>query len=428
MLERALSKFWLRPGTLRLQVLILFATALVLPAAWSQDAPNRVYQVNYSGTFKPSEGIFAARIEVRQETHLLRVLDFAAPESHYRDFSGDGEIRRDGDRLLWSVPETGGSLQYDVVVDHKRGETLDASLTSRWSIVRLDDLFPPASVRTRKRSQSHATLDFKGPKGWLYETPYGPIEGQEAIVNDGRRFDRPIGWLAAGKLGIRREIIADRKVAVAAPIDQGLRRVDILAFLGWVLPDLVEVFPEFPERLMVTGAREGMWRGALSGPKSLYVHSDRPLLSENGTSTLLHELVHIACGLNRGEREDWIIEGLAEYYSLEILRRSGGVTRQRFEASMDELEAWAKSGKGALRSPSTGADTARAVIVFRDVQTELREKKAGKLDSIVRELVAGEDLTGARLLALVETKLDGPSKTLRAYLPTGEEQDGRGNE
>ena len=71
-----------------------------------------------------------------------------------------------------------------------------------------------------------------------------------------------------------------------------------------------------------------MWRGALSAPQSLYVHAERPLLSGNATSTLLHEIVHIGLGLADERGADWIVEGLAEYYSLEVLRRSGTISEE----------------------------------------------------------------------------------------------------
>ena len=85
--------------------------------------------------------------------------------------------------------------------------------------------------------------------------------------------------------------------------------------------------------------------------------------------------------MDGGPRDDWVVEGMAEYYSLEILRRSGGITRERFDDSMDELEAWARRGNGTLKSPSTGPHTARAVMFFRDLQRELRDNKAGRLDA-----------------------------------------------
>ena len=43
-------------------------------------------------------------------------------------------------------------------------------------------------------------------------------------------------------------------------------------------------------RLLIVSAGDPMWRGGLSGPSSMFLHSDRPLISENRTSTLLHEL------------------------------------------------------------------------------------------------------------------------------------------
>ena len=59
-----------------------------------------------------------------------------------------------------------------------------------------------------------------------------------------------------------------------------------------------------------------MWRGGLSAPQSLFVHSDRPLISENATSTLLHEVMHLALGIRAAEQFDWIVEGLASYFAL----------------------------------------------------------------------------------------------------------------
>ena len=57
----------------------------------------------------------------------------------------------------------------------------------------------------------------------------------------------------------------------------------LLAFLRWNLPALVDIFPDFPERVLVVSAGDPMWRGGLSGPGSLYIHAERPLISGNGT-------------------------------------------------------------------------------------------------------------------------------------------------
>ena len=139
------------------------------------------------------------------------------------------------------------------------------------------------------------------------------------------------GWMLAGKIGSRNEKIADVRVVVAAPAGDSARRQDTLAFLKFTLPRIQEVFPHLPPRLLIVSAGDPMWRGGLSGPASMFLHSDRPLISENRTSTLLHELVHIALGIRGDEESDWIVEGLAEFYSLETLRRSGSISAQRLQ-------------------------------------------------------------------------------------------------
>jgi hypothetical protein len=190
---------------------------------------------------------------------------------------------------------------------------------------------------------------------------------------------------------VRREKIGNTRIAVGAPTGQGLRRMDIMAFFRWTLPTLQQIFPEFPERILVVGADDPMWRGALSGPGSLFVHSDRPMISENATSTFIHELVHVAMRARSGPQADWIVEGLAEYYSLEALHRSGTVSTARFEQAHRTLADWAAREAGPLDAPrSSGPTTARAVGVLRKVDAEIRAASGGRqsLDNVVADLAA----------------------------------------
>ena len=55
---------------------------------------------------------------------------------------------------------------------------------------------------------------------------------------------------------------------MASPEGAGLRSNDILAFVRWTLPSLVQVFPEFPPRLLIVSGPDTMWRGGLSGARS----------------------------------------------------------------------------------------------------------------------------------------------------------------
>ena len=217
--------------------------------------------------------------------------------------------------------------------------------------------------------------------------------------------------MAAGRLGVRRDQIADRRVAIAGPTDQNIRRLDMLAFLRWNLPSLVDIFPDFPERILVVSAGDPMWRGGLSGPASLYIHADRPLISGNGTSTLMH----VAQGYRAARDEDWIVEGMAEYYTLEIMRRSGTLSESRFQAGLEKLERWAKESGGLRTAESSGARTAQAVLVMRDLDRELRERSDGRyaLDDLARQLAEdGRPVSIKRMRALAAGLAGGPAESL----------------
>jgi hypothetical protein len=399
-----------------LLIKLLLPLLLLCNLASAQGTTAKIYDVTFSGTFQPAQGVVEAAIHVQQTRHLLRSLKLAAPPAKFSDFTGDGVIERQGQHLLWTVPKEGGSLFYKAKVNQQRGLVLDAKMTKNWAVLRLDDVFPAAAVLSVKQAKSRSTLELHGPAGWRFESRYGPVQEPRAVNDPGRRFDRPTGWLAAGELGIRKEYLGKRILTVAGPLNQDMRRLEIIAFLRWTMPKLLKIFPDFPRRLLIVGARDDMWRGGLSGPGSVFLHTERPLISENATSALLHEMVHIATGQATGQatgpRDDWIIEGLSEYYSLEILRRSGGLGAERFAQTLEWLEVWAKKENGRLTSPSSGANTARAVLVLDLIQNELEANDAGSLDQVVQQLLASGSVSSEKLQLLLESALGKPSKKL----------------
>jgi hypothetical protein len=262
-------------------------------------------------------------------------------------------------------------------------------MTGDWAIFRAEKMVPRASVTARKSLQSRAKLEFELPKEWAVATPYGSVGDLRYAIDDPtRRFDQPEGWMLAGKIGSRNEKIGNVRVVVAAPAGDSTRRQDMLAFLKFTLPRLEEVFPHLPARLLIVSAGDPMWRGGLSGPSSLFLHSERPLISENRTSTLLHELAHIALGIRGDEESDWIVEGLAELYSLEALRRSGSVSEQRYKQALRHLAKWGQRSPTLFASHSNGPTTARAVIALRAADEEIRSATGGKasIDDVARKL------------------------------------------
>jgi hypothetical protein len=160
---------------------LLLPLLLFCNLACAKDTTAKIYDVTFSGTFQPAKGVVEAAIHVQQKSHLLHALDLAAPEGQFSNFSGDGVIERKGKRLLWTVPKEGGSLFYNARVNHEHGLLLDAKMTKDWAVLRLDDVFPPAQVRSRKGAESKSRLELHGPAGWRFESRYGPMQKPRAV-------------------------------------------------------------------------------------------------------------------------------------------------------------------------------------------------------------------------------------------------------
>jgi len=357
----------------------------------SADRPaKREYDAHYSLTVDPANSSVDVRLEIRQSQHLLRELRFPVLSDQFEDFQGDGEIQFDDRTLRWLIPTDGGVLHWRARVNHRRGQdAYDAWLGAKWGIFRAEDIIPRARSRSLKGSTSNTSFSIDLPTGWSAVTEYSSRQDPIPVEREDRRFDQPTGWIVLGEIGVRRETIAGIRVAIAGPEGHAVRRLDMLALLNWTLPELVELLPDPPARLTIVSAGEPMWRGGLSAPASLYVHADRPLISENATSTLLHEVLHSALSVRASDGADWIAEGLAEYYSLELLRRGRAISTRRHASAIAEQADWAKQAEGLCGTHSTGATTALAVTVLRELDREIVDKTSGAsdLDDLLGQVV-----------------------------------------
>lgn len=368
------------------------------------------YEIDYVLRPEPSEGVVDVTLRVTQPRALLRELRFAS-DPRLTDLDGDGELTSSDGVVTWYPPADGGTLQWRVTVASRRSSgAFDAWLGPDWGLFRAEDVIPRAATRTLKGAHSETWLELSLPAGWSGVTEYFGNAGRFRVDKPSRRFDQPTGWLVVGKLGVRRETILGTRVAIAGPVGESIRRMDILALLHWTLPELARILPELPERLTIVSAGDPMWRGALSAPQSLYVHADRPLISENATSTILHELMHVSLAITAARGYDWIPEGLAEYYSLELLRRSGSISARRYERAMADLADWATQANSLCAATSTGATTAMAVTIFKEMDREIRKRSdaVAGLDDVVHRLWHHSGYMDlARLSAIVEQVAGG---------------------
>ena len=380
-------------------------------------AAPRTFQVDYSALFEPAAGQAQVTMVVRNGEGRATRFDLAMPEGRYHDIEGDGQVERDGDRVLWTLPRAGGELSWRYDIDRRRRDGgYDARITDDWVIARGDHLFPAARAAMTAGSESRTRLRLQLPADWSNAETQWPAGGDGWFIVDNpeTRFDRPTGWLIAGDVGTRREQYENIEVVVAAPKGDNMPRQQILAMIGWTLPEMERIFGQVPPKLLIVGAGDPMWRGGLSGPRSLYMHSARPLISENGTSTLLHELVHVFSRISGEDGHKYISEGIAEFYSVELLHRTGGTTQARYERTRAQLERWSRNIRRLTGVRAHGPVTARAVLLFMDLDREIRQATdhSRSLDDVTRLLMAKRRVDTDDLRAAAEQVLGRPSKTL----------------
>jgi predicted metalloprotease with PDZ domain len=388
---------------------LIVLTSILLLWAAAPCAATR-YDVRYRAEPDPQNGVIHVEIRMDGKPLPSRLVFRVDPKRH-RAFESTDPLEIAGDRVTWRPRGKFSRFRYDFVVDHERASgRFDSRMTKDWAIFRGDKLVPAVAVTAARSASANSSFELALPSGWTAATPYASAgETRFAFDDPERRFDRPEGWMLVGNIGSRNESIAGIRVVVAAPSGGSVRRQDALAFLNWNLPHLVAVFPAFTRRLLIVSAGDPMWRGGLSGPGSVFVHADRPLVSENRTSTLLHELVHVAMGIHGDRESDWIVEGFAEYYSIETLRRSGGISSNRYEDAMKRLSQWSARAGNLFIENSTAAQTARGVMVLKATDAEIRAASGGRasLDDMARELAANRGEVSLELLQSLAAKHAG---------------------
>jgi hypothetical protein len=386
------------------------------------EAPDRA-DFEYKITIVANERVAKVRLRLAQSPRTVQRIKFHIDPERHLGFDTSGELERpDLEHVVWRVPADGGTLSWTTRLDHLRTErTYDARIGSEWALFRGSDLVPPASTQFADGAESTGSARFDLPNKWKLVSQHDRTDPRRLSLASERFFKRPAGWFMVGRLRVVQCTIEGIDITLATTRKLGLRLLDLRTFLRWTLPELVRLLPRVPPRLVVVGAGDPMWRGGLSGPSSLYLHRDRPLVARDGTSPLLHELIHVLTGAVSGEDGDWVVEGMAELYALEILHRSHGLSNEEKERA---LARFRKRGRNVrtLRGPrSTGRTTARAVDVLHRLDLAIQRRSGGRhnLDDVLRRLTeADAPITTTGLQAAVADvlgeRLDGFFQTALA--------------
>ena len=258
------------PTLRRMFIVLLALSALAAPAAAAKRQP---VDLDYQVRFLPESGQAAVTIRLEQSDAVISLLFDLGSKGYYSDFKGTGTLSEEGNTLLWKPGKSKaeGVLSYRVKIDHPRENgRFDARITPDWALLRGDDLIPSAHLVQEDMFNLVARLKFDLPSGWKSVETGWPRVGKHTfrINNVSRKFDRPTGWIIAGKIASRRDQLGDSNVSVAAPIGEGMQRMSMLTLLSFVWPHAAEAFQRQPAKLLIVGANDPMWRGGLSAPNS----------------------------------------------------------------------------------------------------------------------------------------------------------------
>ena len=396
---------------------------LLSPSSWAAKKVDLDYHVQ----LLPQSDQAEVRVTLA-EGSAVRSLNFdLGTESRYSDFSADGHWQltpANGEqdaRGLWQPGSGKSSLSYRVRISQvRKSGSFDTRMTPTWALMRGEDLVPPARLDQQDGIELVARLEFQLPTGWKSVETAWPRIGKQRfrIDNVSRLFDRPTGWMLAGNLGSRRTRLGETEVSVVAPQGQALHRMDVLTLLTFVWPKVQEVFPRNPPKLLVVGAGDPLWRGSLAAHDSIYLHSGRPLVNESGSSPLVRELVHVFGRISGRQHSDWIGEGLAEYYAIELVRRAGGMSEERYRNLQLRLTHSSRKVTTLRGDQVSGVTVARAVLLLQELDREIRlqTRDQRSLDDVSRALMRLDRVTTREFVQLTESVIGGPSKVLASKL------------
>ena len=365
-----------------------------------QAADDERYRVDWRVALEAGDDTAKVSLEI-EDGRPVRSMRLRFDPARFSNLEASGDLMLEDGVAVWEPPRKDAKLTYDVKITRVRNnknqaESYDALMTDEWALFRGDRITPRVNVTTRKGAVADVLLHFDLPKGWNANTGWWRYEGAAdgeivyAIDDPERNFDRPRGWILVGDVGSRRADVSDGTYfSVVAPRNSGADRMAWLTLASLVWPEIEKAFVTIPSKIMMVSGDDPLWRGGLSGPNSFYFHSSRRAISENGTSPLFHELTHVITRISGRENDDWIAEGLAEFYGVELLFRAGGISEAKKQDILRDLARWGRAAP-ALRAPqSSGPITARAVGVFDSLDKEVMAQTDGKerLDAVTRLLM-----------------------------------------
>ncbi len=417
--QRAAHPFLRRRHVL---LFVLAAGCWLSCAAPTHAANKETFSIDYIVTIRAGDtGTARVRWELSgiEEIRHLR-LRFEGDD--VERLRGTGTLQPDGKGLRWTPGGPYAHLSYRIPINRERGDSqrYESYATDDWIVTRARRIFPRIDVtwetRDGSRPKSRARLIFRLPKGWRSAAAHRK-DGKHVyrLRQAATVLDRPRGWYALGNLATDRQEIAGIMLHVARVAEAPPHSTELFEFLAPTLPRLRRLLRGEAERILIVCAPDPMWRGGISGENSLFIHAGRRLRTPDKTSPYLHELFHVLQPFRVAEDADWIGEGLAEFYSVELQRRAGSVDADAFERALRSFEKYGAWNVDLRKQRDNAATNNSAPLVMYAIDQRIQKATAGKkrLDDVVLSLVQEERVVDTALFRRTVDTVSG--KWLRRF-------------
>lgn len=394
-----------------LLVLVLASSPASKAVASTDSTARETFSVTYTVEVDPAE---PARARVRWTLvgidEIERIRLRFDPE-RFTGFAGSGVLDQRPGEIHWFPNGPYAELRYVARIDHRRapGKGYDSYAGDGWILSRTTAFFPRSAASFRHEvepsPESRARLVLQLPRAWNAITVF-PSDGPNSYVVETphQRFDHPRGWLLLGHLKRLDATIGATAVTIARAPGVTHKVDKTVQLLARTLPRLSRVFQRPLPRLVIVLGPDPMWRGGLSGEESFYMHGDRPLRSRDQTSPYLHELFHVAAPFRPAPDADWVTEGLAEYYSIELPRRDGSLSEAKYRRALVLFGEYGVWGRDFTRDPPPALRNNSAPLVMWALDRRIRAatKNAHNLDDVVAALsLEGGAVSTGRFLGTV---------------------------
>lgn len=327
--------------------MMLFCCGVLLCAVFPLHAGEAPQRANFSTLYTvtvPEDPRRPAKVlvELQGANEILKVVWKDIDPASFDHFQATGRLlQNDPRQWTWYPDGMTGQFTYDAALNRSRNvKGFDSYHGGTWVLTRTSDLLPLKRYTSRRPIRALTRVQFALPPGWQVVSAMRTIDDTTFEARDrGNALTAPYGWVLMGQLDVIRFEVAGAQVTVASPAVMHYDAAPLIDLLHKVIVRLERTVRELPEQIAVVVGPDPLWRGGLSGEDSLYLNQNLPLIASDYTSTAVHELFHIAQGFRKADAQaDWIVEGLAEYYSLKILREIRAISKRRFVKGIRKLD------------------------------------------------------------------------------------------